>query len=163
MHRGEVVVTVHTEVLTVRAGGEGLRAAWLQVLLVGSYCKEWEQEPMSDAVFQPTVRPLGKKSGCNEYITPAVRTRHIFVCLFLRFKEYIHSELGRRSNGSTRCQTSLKVLWQPFEWARPLSTLLQSLQALTEFPKTSEVILCKIQLPLCIQHSSVLPARQICS
>lgn len=60
-----------------------------------------------------------KKSGCNEYITPAVVTRHIFICLFLRFNEYIHLELGCRSNGSTCFQTSLKVLWKYFEWTRP--------------------------------------------
>lgn len=43
MHWGEVVVTVHPEISTIRAEGTYLEQLfWFQVLSVGSYCKEQE-------------------------------------------------------------------------------------------------------------------------
>lgn len=103
MHRGEVVVTVHPEISTLRAEGKpSLRQpSRFQVLPAGSYCKvrECSLASMHGTVFQSRARSP-EKSGCSEYITSVAITRHV-LCLFLRFSEYIHLELDCRFKGST--------------------------------------------------------------
>lgn len=102
MHRGEVVVTVHPEISTIRAEGKySEQPFWFQVLSGGSYCKVREGSPTSthDTTFQSRARSL-EKSGCNESITSTAITRDV-ACLFLRSKEYIRSELDCRFKGST--------------------------------------------------------------
>lgn len=102
MHRGEVVVTVHPEISTIRAEGKySEQPFWFQVLSVGSYCKvrECNLTSMRDTTFQSRARSL-EKSGCKEYKTSIAITRHV-IRLLLRFIEYIQWELDCRFKGST--------------------------------------------------------------
>lgn len=77
---------------------------------MGSYCKvrKCNLTSMHDRVFQSRARSQ-EKSGCNEYITSIAITRH-FICLFLRFNEYMRLELDCGFKGSTRFQSLQEVL-----------------------------------------------------
>lgn len=64
MHRGEVVVTVHPEISTLRAEGKyPEQPSRFQVLPAGSYCKvrECSLASMRDTVFQSRARSLEKE------------------------------------------------------------------------------------------------------
>lgn len=72
MHRGEVVVTVHPEISTIRAEGRYLEQLfWFQVLSVGSYCKEQE------SYLTSSVAPYANLELEHWERVAAVNTEHL--------------------------------------------------------------------------------------
>lgn len=102
MHWGEVVVTVHPEIPTIRADGKYSERPFRgQVLAVGSCCKvpECNLTNRHDTMLPARATSL-EESSCKGYVTSIAITRDSR-CLFLCFSEYIHSETDCRFKGST--------------------------------------------------------------